>query len=199
MVRDRHAFVWDGGRLCLDLVNTLQDRLLGGREELREPGDLADWLVGAGLLAAPVPVGVGRLREARRLREAVVRVGDTVLAGLDAVPADVEIINRAAARQLPDRPRLRQLPGGGWDMWRPPPRDPVMSALAAVAVDAVHLFGTDDRAQLRICASERCGLRFVDRSANGTRLWCAMSRCGNRAKARAHRVREAPARPGRIS
>jgi predicted RNA-binding Zn ribbon-like protein len=199
MVRPRHAFVWDGGRPCLDLVNTLQDRLTGGREELREPSDLADWLVEAGLLATPVPVGAGRLREARRLREAVVRVGDAVLAGVGAAAEDVRLINRTAARQGPDRPELRQLAGGGWDVRRAAARDPVVAALATIAADAVQLFGTEERAQLRVCASDRCGLRFVDRSANGTRLWCAMSRCGNRAKARAHRVREAPTRPPRIS
>ncbi|WP_106252702.1 CGNR zinc finger domain-containing protein [Nonomuraea fuscirosea] len=46
---------------------------------------------------------------------------------------------------------------------------------------------TDDR--LTTCASDRCGLRFVDRSQGGRRRWCSMTRCGNRTKAQRHHLR----------
>ncbi|WP_279580826.1 CGNR zinc finger domain-containing protein [Fodinicola feengrottensis] len=65
----------------------------------------------------------------------------------------------------------------------------MVAALAEIAVDAVQLLGTQDRAGLRICGSLDCGQRFADRSQAGRRQWCSMSRCGNRAKARAHRTR----------
>ncbi|WIB37118.1 CGNR zinc finger domain-containing protein [Curtobacterium sp. MCJR17_043] len=32
---------------------------------------------------------------------------------------------------------------------------------------------------------------FYDSSRGGTRRWCSMQRCGNRAKVRAHRARRA--------
>lgn len=49
---------------------------------------------------------------------------------------------------------------------------------------------------LRLCASERCAWLFLDTSRNGSRRWCSMRTCGNRAKARRHhaRVRAAAAR-----
>ncbi|WFR67367.1 CGNR zinc finger domain-containing protein [Curtobacterium flaccumfaciens] len=34
---------------------------------------------------------------------------------------------------------------------------------------------------------------FYDSSRGGTRRWCSMQRCGNRAKVRAHRARRATA------
>ncbi|OMI39844.1 CGNR zinc finger domain-containing protein [Streptomyces sparsogenes] len=42
---------------------------------------------------------------------------------------------------------------------------------------------------VRTCGSERCALRFVDRSPAHNRRWCSMSRCGNRTKVRLHEAR----------
>ncbi|MFD0271768.1 CGNR zinc finger domain-containing protein [Streptomyces sp. NPDC127106] len=43
--------------------------------------------------------------------------------------------------------------------------------------------------RIRTCASETCVLHFHDTSRNGTRRWCSMSACGNRAKASRHYAR----------
>ncbi|MER5732738.1 CGNR zinc finger domain-containing protein [Streptomyces sp. NPDC002138] len=43
--------------------------------------------------------------------------------------------------------------------------------------------------RIRTCASETCVLRFFDVSRNGTRRWCSMTACGNRAKASRHYAR----------
>ncbi|MGW7137851.1 CGNR zinc finger domain-containing protein [Streptomyces xanthophaeus] len=43
--------------------------------------------------------------------------------------------------------------------------------------------------RIRKCASESCVLRFYDVSRNGTRRWCSMAACGNRAKASRHYAR----------
>jgi predicted RNA-binding Zn ribbon-like protein len=40
--------------------------------------------------------------------------------------------------------------------------------------------------RVRRCANEKCLWLFVDESKNGTRRWCDMTACGNRAKARRH-------------
>jgi predicted RNA-binding Zn ribbon-like protein len=169
-------WVWDGGRPSVDLVNTYRDRKSGGREMLRMPADLAEWL---GLS----DVSSARLRQAVELREAI---NDCVTAAIDgaALPA-VGVINQWAARRRPTIVRLR--PDGNLET--EPVADPVAAALADIAVDAVELLGSDDRAGLRICGSADCGLRFVDRSQAGRRQWCSMARCGNREKARAHRAR----------
>ncbi|MBI5103754.1 MAG: CGNR zinc finger domain-containing protein [Solirubrobacterales bacterium] len=62
----------------------------------------------------------------------------------------------------------------------------------ADVLDAAHVLGTPERrARLRICASETCSARFYDRSPAGVRRWCSMRTCGNAAKARRHRRRQA--------
>nr|WP_239144429.1 CGNR zinc finger domain-containing protein [Streptomyces sp. SID14515] len=40
--------------------------------------------------------------------------------------------------------------------------------------------------RIRPCANHACVLHFYDVSKNGTRRWCSMAGCGNRAKAQRH-------------
>jgi predicted RNA-binding Zn ribbon-like protein len=49
---------------------------------------------------------------------------------------------------------------------------------------------------LRRCEADECGGYFIDRSRAKPRRWCAMDRCGNRAKAKRHR--EGAARNARM-
>lgn len=55
---------------------------------------------------------------------------------------------------------------------------------AALAVSALSLLSGERAARLRICPN--CRWLFMDRSRNGSRLWCDMAVCGNRQKARRH-------------
>ncbi|OLB77768.1 MAG: hypothetical protein AUI14_15195 [Actinobacteria bacterium 13_2_20CM_2_71_6] len=192
MDKPARAWVWDGGRACLDFVNTYRDRKTGGWELLRTPADFTAWLRAAGLTTTHAEVSTTRLRDARQLREAVNRCVDAVRAGQVCRKLDLDLVNRWSGRHQPLRAALRQGRAGVPERVVHPPRDPAGAALAEVAADAVDLLGTDDRALLRVCASDTCGLRFLDRSAAGSRQWCAMTRCGNRAKARAHRARSRP-------
>lgn len=184
-------WLWEGGRPSLDLVNTYRDREGAGQELLRVPTDLDEWLLAAGLTPGPSQISAARLRDARTLREAVSRCVDAVLAGRRCRPADLDLVNGWAARRSPHRVSLRQRRGQPPELSVQPPREPIPAALAEIAADAVALLGTGTRATVRICANDDCGLRFVDRSPAGRRQWCSMQRCGNRAKARAHRARRA--------
>lgn len=55
---------------------------------------------------------------------------------------------------------------------------------AAVARSALGLLCDDAAQRIRICAN--CNWLFLDRSRNGSRVWCDMAVCGNRQKARRH-------------
>lgn len=190
---ERQAWVWDGGRPCLDLVNTYRDRKTGGWELLDEPADLDQWLLVAELVPEPTAASAVQLDEARALREAINECIDAVLANRGCARQDLDVLNDWAARWKPAAPRLEQEDFGPPGLLRIPPHDPVAAALAELAADAATLLGTQQRSMLRICASQTCGLRFVDRSPAARRQWCSMRRCGNRAKARAHRARTASA------
>lgn len=54
----------------------------------------------------------------------------------------------------------------------------------ALAVSALSLLADDAWRKVRICRN--CRWLFLDRSRNASRLWCDMSVCGNRRKAKRH-------------
>jgi predicted RNA-binding Zn ribbon-like protein len=71
-----------------------------------------------------------------------------------------------------------------------PAADSPRRALGTIALDAANMLGLpEQRARVRICASDTCSARFFDRSPAGRRRWCSMRACGNAAKARRHRSR----------
>jgi predicted RNA-binding Zn ribbon-like protein len=55
-------------------------------------------------------------------------------------------------------------------------------ALSTIARDSIDLFSSPLGDRVRICEADDCGLLFVDTSRPGTRRWCSMEWCGDRAK-----------------
>jgi predicted RNA-binding Zn ribbon-like protein len=66
---------------------------------------------------------------------------------------------------------------------------PLERVLWPVAAEAAALLTSDQLARVRQCAGENCLWLFLDVSKNGSRRWCSMSDCGNRAKVRRFRDR----------
>lgn len=62
--------------------------------------------------------------------------------------------------------------------------------LSPVLWSATDLLGGTRLAKLKRCANDHCKWLFVDDSKNGSRRWCSMSSCGNRAKAHRHYYRK---------
>ena len=67
-----------------------------------------------------------------------------------------------------------------------PVRPAAPDLLAPVLWSAGDLVLNVARRRIRQCANEKCLWLFVDESKSGTRRWCDMTSCGNRAKARRH-------------
>lgn len=176
-------FHFKAGRVCLDLASTVGERWRRSFERLRTADDLARWLVQSSLLDTAPPVSANELATARELREAVYR---TAKLGGDgrAPPADVDVINRAAAAP-PLAPALSR--DGRQVTWASNPS--VSAALSTIARDAIDLLSGPLAARVRECASPDCALLFLDSSRPGRRRWCAMAACGNRAKTKAYRQR----------
>ncbi|MDN3356699.1 ABATE domain-containing protein [Actinomadura sp. DC4] len=172
-------WVWDGGRPSIDLLNTARDRVIGPRETLRTPEDLARWLREADLLDAPVDEAA--LNAARRLRAAI-----DALAFATPEEADAAVVNAMAA----DAPRGPRITVNESRVVPVPPSWSAASALGQVALDAIDLLTGNEL--LRVCAADDCGIRFADRSPARNRQWCSMRRCGNRTKARRHYASRTP-------
>ena len=66
--------------------------------------------------------------------------------------------------------------------------DEPLSFEAALAVSALSLLSSGSLAKLKIC--RHCEWLFLDKSRNSSRLWCDMSVCGNRVKAKQHYRRQ---------
>jgi predicted RNA-binding Zn ribbon-like protein len=70
----------------------------------------------------------------------------------------------------------------------PPTAASPSAMLATIAHDAIRSFNLP-RDRVRECPADDCRLIFLDTSRPGSRRWCSMRRCGNRAKARTHYAR----------
>jgi predicted RNA-binding Zn ribbon-like protein len=132
--------------------------------------------------------GEHAVRDALALRETIYRLFFCVAEGKAPASSDIDELNRAL-EAAPDRIGLaRAGPGFAWRVARAEaPSVPVL--LAPVAWSAANLLTSPRLPRVRHCANERCLWLFLDDSKSGTRRWCSMSACGNRAKAHRHYVR----------
>jgi predicted RNA-binding Zn ribbon-like protein len=183
--------------LCLDFVNTRYWRgTPQPSEELGDADALRRWLQRHGEVDEVTPRQFNAAIEARESLYGLLRT----LAEAAAPPADALA---ALARQVAAAPPRRELvlapQQAGWQI---PLRSPGVAALLApVWWSAADLVLAADRLRPRCCANPRCGWLFLDDSKGGTRRWCSMSACGNRAKVQRHALRQrslkAPVRPAK--
>jgi predicted RNA-binding Zn ribbon-like protein len=160
-------------------VNTAD--LEAGSDELSDRDRLAAWLAAAGLAAAGTRFDERGRRRIVEFREAL----RALLLANHGEPPDrpaIATLDRAArlivAFDADGSARLVPAEGGV---------DGVLGSLVAIVARA-QADGTWSR--LKACPADACGWAFYDRSRNRSRTWCAMSVCGNRAKARSYRARQ---------
>jgi predicted RNA-binding Zn ribbon-like protein len=129
----------------------------------------------------------GQFEQAIVVREAIYRMFSGLASGRPVAAADLAILNRALA-EAPERREVVAIEQGhAWQIGPAAFTTPVL--LAPVLWSAADLLVHGDRSRIRQCANEQCLWLFVDASKNGTRRWCDMTSCGNRAKARRHYLR----------
>lgn len=156
-----------GEPLSLDLVNT--EWIDGGdhRDLFEEAGGVSAWLAEHGYQAGHLESTATALRQARAALRAALERGEH------------DSLNAVLAHGT--RTPVLGPDGPGEIVHVDPDWRPAWEA----AVDYLRLLG--DR--LRRCAHPACVLYFYDTSRNGTRRWCSMDVCGNRAKAGRHYAR----------
>jgi hypothetical protein len=146
----------------------------GGPEHdhLLEPDDAIAFLVDHAVVPPAGTPTRGQLDALREVQLAVRRFAEGDEA---AWSADLERrLDRARYRLRPDGGL--EPTGAGWDGF--------IERLLATLV------GLRTRPEpVRVCSNPLCRWLFVDRSRNGSRRWCDMSICGNRAKLRRYRRR----------
>ncbi len=178
--------------LCLGFANTLSWRgsdapveKLGGFDELLNWLDGAAALSSASVAATKDPAtGARLLAEAIAVREAIFRIFSAVASDSAVADDDLATLNHALADAPPRQRVARQDGGYAWMC------DPVAvsagSLLGPILWSAADLLAQADHRLVRRCANDSCRWLFIDQSKGGTRRWCDMTACGNRAKARRH-------------
>ncbi|XVQ07121.1 CGNR zinc finger domain-containing protein [Spirillospora sp. CA-255316] len=163
-----------GEPLSLDLLNTRWNDAGLSHDLLTSTGGLAVWLRSAGLddRAEADRATLDALLETRRVLLSLVD-GDPPAEAADA-------LNRVLAHGA-----LRYRLGVDGPERRPETDDPAWLPAWLAAADYLRLLG-DNPGRVKACAHPGCVLYFHDTTKNGTRRWCSMAVCGNRAKAARH-------------
>jgi predicted RNA-binding Zn ribbon-like protein len=189
-----------GGRLCLDLANTVDWRTRADPVELLpDYPSLVAWSVRAGTVSS---VGAHRLTDeaakhprgaaasferALALREAF--YGTALAHAHGETPPEPDLVEVVHAYADAVRSMRLTLDGSSyeWSMdenagdldepWRP------------VAVSAIELLMSPELSRVRECEGRGCGWLFLDESRSRTRRWCSAAGCGNRERVRRHYAR----------
>jgi predicted RNA-binding Zn ribbon-like protein len=186
--------------LCLGYVNTVAWR--GSNpptESLRELSDVLAWLeTSAGVgPAALQPVRAWAREHPKKaaalfdgsvaLREVLFRIFSAVATGEAVRESDFAALREAIA-EAPARRQIARADGAY--AWRLEALRPsVAELLGPVLWSAGDLMLKAGDRHIRRCANDKCLWLFIDASKSGTRRWCDMASCGNRAKAQRHYAR----------
>jgi predicted RNA-binding Zn ribbon-like protein len=186
--------------MCLDFANTLAYRGSAPIESLHNFADLLKWC--ADTRVTP-PTLVQQLRgwpdkhpkrvadilsDAIEFREMIYRIFRAVASSADPDELDLDVLNRAL-REAPSRTTIQHgATGFGWQVEES--KTSATSLLTPVLWSAGDLLVGPQLTKLRECSNAKCLWLFLDDSKNGTRRWCSMQACGNRAKAHRHYLRQ---------
>jgi predicted RNA-binding Zn ribbon-like protein len=98
-------------------------------------------------------------------------------------------INRVLSRSAGVR-RVEPRADGTFSRSFVPVGDAFASLITPIVESAADSLTTGELARVRRCGDPRCTRVFLDATRNGSRRWCDMSTCGNRAKAARFRARD---------
>jgi predicted RNA-binding Zn ribbon-like protein len=192
----RDGFLFVGNHLLLDFINTRPVMTDEPVELLPDGSALARWLGAAGLVdkresarlmrrwsAPEFAAGVQELREFReRVRETVLKMEQDE----QVSPGVLKNLNGLLVH-YPDLEQVAQVEGRFERQRRFAPEIPEHT-FAPLADAFVDLLTTTPVSRIRKC--NNCVLHFYDTSKKGTRVWCSMNLCGNRAKVAAYADRK---------
>ena len=210
MNQDSH-FVFDGGTLALDLLNTWRFNADQPLDLLQSPEDLVIWLAAAGLpdgaycaeLSSSPPNRRILLDEALWLRRDILLIVQSLVAGELPPPYTVDALNRILTESgtsfrldsltIPPEGDQEERMEGQLILNVHEHISSVLGVLQPIALSTARIVTEANPTRIRQCASSNCMYWFLDTSKSGRRRWCSMSRCGNRAKVAKHyRQRSTP-------
>jgi predicted RNA-binding Zn ribbon-like protein len=185
--------------LCIDFANTRYSRDSEPVETVYDFSEIVGWCGTNAMLGREAAEHAlqwsekhGRdaaaiFDDAIALRETIYRICFAMADGKAPEARDVAALNAALDRAPERRVLAHREKTFGWSI----DRDALSPAglLAPVLWSAGDLIVSPEVGRLRHCLNDQCGWLFMDDSKNGSRRWCSMQSCGNRAKAHRHYLR----------
>jgi predicted RNA-binding Zn ribbon-like protein len=169
--------------LIRDFVNTVD--LEDGEDKLADTQGLQYWLVLHGLAELRDRATERDLAAARDIREAI----RELLRGHNAIDVDLDAASATLDRASRETGLAVRFGDGGI---RFVPGDTgIAGGLGRVLAAVGAAIADGSWRRLKACRSDTCRWAFIDNARNLSRQWCDMAVCGNRAKARAYRSRNA--------
>jgi predicted RNA-binding Zn ribbon-like protein len=162
-----------------DLLVAFANTGHAGPDQLDDVADMRSWASSMGLLASIPRTDTGEdLELLRRIREAVRAMllahnggpAEPDLSPLEAVPLRLVTGERLGVRAVDSSTTTAVVVGA------------IASAILVASARPTW-------SRLKACPGPDCAWVFRDQTRNGSRRWCQMSECGNRAKGAAFRAR----------
>ncbi|WP_175959976.1 CGNR zinc finger domain-containing protein [Burkholderia pyrrocinia] len=175
-----NTLYWRGSEAPTETFGTMDDLLSWCHEQAGVPAGLADRCrVRDGKEGEPA-----MLARALALREVLYRLFHAQAERREPQADDLALLGGFLAEASP-RVALARVDGGY--AWRIGDAGATLAGLLSpVLWSAIDLLGGARLAKVKRCANDACQWLFIDDSKNGSRRWCSMSSCGNRAKAYRH-------------
>jgi len=199
------SFEFIGGSVCLDFVNTVHNygAAVDPDDDLVDFSALVAWAQQAKIintqevrrfaLEAEAEPRKAKyvLGRAKLLRDTLYRIFSSVASGRQPAQSDLAQLNSELTNCMAN---LRIVPSvDGFQLGWAPGEGKLDSMLWPIGRSAADLLTTTaglDR--VRVCGGSSCTWLFLDTTKNGSRRWCDMKACGNRAKSRRHYERTRP-------
>lgn len=194
-------FELSGGALCLDFANTWENQSDPSSDRLRDHPRLVAFGRQTGCLTEGDAAVLSRIAIAdeesaavalafgRELRHRIYRIFSSRAGGRPVPAEDIDRIGAVLRDALSHR-RLEPRDGGFVWRWTGAETGDLRAPIWPVIESAVTLLTSEELGRVRECDADNCNWLFLDRSRAGTRRWCSMNSCGNRAKARRHYRRQ---------
>lgn len=175
-----NTLYWRGSDPPTETFGTMDDLLAWCRDQAGVPAGLAEACRAHGEEAGEPAM----LAHALALREALYRLFLAQAEQREPQADDLALLGGFLAEAAP-RVALARVDGGyAWRIGEG--RATLAGLLSPVLWSAIDLLGGARLAKVKRCANDACQWLFIDDSKNGSRRWCSMSSCGNRAKAYRH-------------
>ena len=183
---------FDGGRLCLDYINTVHDRLEEPLNDyLKSVNDLIQWSFRAEVIDSGTMKTLHRnaleksgqanefFKEAIKVREIYYEIFLCIARDQRIPEKLLDAFNHLVSIYFPHL-KISANSTGYCEKWNYPPGSFYLIT-APILKDAYDLLLNGKQNRIRECPN--CGWLFYDSSKNASRRWCSMETCGSNVKA----------------